>query len=101
MTSFLASALDKVFEFGKQIALFSLLVLALVVIGNVIAGYFDFTFLTSFMVLVRRLAMLFNFAFDIPTLFNLLFITLDILVSYWSFIAVLFVVRFFNNNNTN
>lgn len=95
--SIFTSLTDETVKFAKQVAIISFTLVGLIALGFVVDQYLNFSFLTGFFVLIRRLIGLFDFAFDTDTLLMLLGYSLLISIGYWLFRAYMSITQFLNN----
>jgi hypothetical protein len=94
----LSTVIDAVVNFAIKYGLYFLIPVALGVLGVSISVIFPSDILTSFFVLVRRLLMLFDFAFDVPLILKLFGYSLSIAVAYASYKAFMTIYKIFKNN---
>lgn len=87
---------DEGFKTIKQLALLSIIPIALVLLAQAINFSVIETALTNFFIVIRSLINVWDFWLDTPLLMSLLLATFSILVAYWTYKAYIFVVRFFN-----
>lgn len=88
--------LDSIIDFAKKYALIVFGVFgALYLLGIAVENTIELTFLDSFFVFIRRLVLLFDFAFHTPTLFLLLGYSLKIFVAYWLYRATMAIIHLF------
>lgn len=81
---------------AKQIVLVGIVLTALVVLGNVVATYVAWSWLTNFFIIVRKTVGLVDFMIDTDTLFTLIGYSFLIQIGVWAYRATTTVINFFN-----
>lgn len=86
------SELSKIF---KITLIVSGVITGLVVVGNLLNKLINFSYLTEFFILLRKLIMPFDFFLDTNTLFKILSLVLAFQVGVWSFRGYLAISKWF------
>ena len=81
---------------AKQIVLVGIVLTALVVLGNVVATYVAWSWLTNFFIIVRKTVGLVDFMIDTDTLFTIIGYSFLIQIGVWVYRATITIVNFFN-----
>lgn len=81
---------------AKQIVLVGIVLTALVVLGNVVATYVAWSWLTNFFIIVRKTVGLVDFMIDTDTLFTIIGYSFLIQIGVWIYRATTTIVNFFN-----
>jgi len=81
------------FTIFKNLVLLLIIVALLVGVGTVINLLIPWSWLVYLFILVRRLAIIFDFMIDTTTLFSLVGISFVVEISFWSVRAVLALFR--------
>lgn len=82
----------------KQIALVSLVVLILTLLGAVIDAIIPWSWLTYFFTIIRNGVGIIDFMWDTDTMFTLIALSLSIVISVWAFKAGLLAISYFKHN---
>lgn len=85
--------MDEIINLSKKIALIGVVTAGLIVLGNVLADYLPWIWLTYFFVIIRHLAGLFSFLYDLQTLWTLVGWSYILLGAYWIFRGVLIIIK--------
>lgn len=88
--------LGNILNFLKKYAMIELTIVALLILGNVIDGLVNWSYLTIFFKILSVLINSMNFIWDTDTMLVLITAQFTILVSYWGFIAFIWVKRSIN-----
>jgi len=80
----------------KQVGLLGLIIGALLILGTAINAIIPWSWLTNLFIIIRKTTIIFDFMWDMDTLFTLVAISLSIQVALWLYRATVVVVNFFN-----
>lgn len=72
-----------------------MLLVALRILGAVVNTYIPWNWLTPFFIFLRQSSMLFDFIWDIPTMWIIVGITMVIEIAIWIFRATLLFINWF------
>lgn len=77
----------------KKLVILAAIITALIILGNAIANYLPWIWLTYFFVIIRHLANLFGFLYDLPTMWTLVGWSYILLGIYYVFNASIIIIK--------
>ena len=88
---------EEFFKVLKSLALFSLAVLGLGILGAFLNSIIPWFWLVYFFVILRSTVSIFDFTWHIPTLLTLVGIALSVEIAIWSWRATMTIVKWFKS----
>jgi len=82
----------------KNIGIVGVMMAALSVLGLAINQLVPWSWLTNFFVIIRYFSILFDWIWDVPTMYVLLTIAFSLQITVWGFKASIAAVNYFKNN---